>query len=33
VCVHSCCSVCSTDEVDGIVSVCSVYDNVAEVSI
>jgi hypothetical protein len=33
VCVHSCCSVRSTDEVDGIVSVCSVYDNVAEVSI
>jgi hypothetical protein len=23
VCVHSCCSVCSTNEVDGNVSVCS----------
>jgi hypothetical protein len=34
VCVHSCCSVCSTNEVDVNVSVyLGVYDDVAEVSI
>jgi hypothetical protein len=31
VCVHCCCSVCSTNEVDGNVSYYYLYDDVAEV--
>jgi hypothetical protein len=33
VCVHSCYSVCSINEVDDIISICSLYDDVAELSI
>ena len=33
VCVHSCCSVCNTNEVDGNVMYYDLYDEVAEVSI
>jgi predicted adenine nucleotide alpha hydrolase (AANH) superfamily ATPase len=31
--VHSCCSVCSTNEVDGMLVYAGVYDVVVEVSI
>jgi hypothetical protein len=33
VCVHSCCSVCSTNEVDDNIMYYYLYDDVAEVSI
>jgi hypothetical protein len=33
VCVHSCCSVCSTNEVDDNIKYYYLYDDVAEVSI
>jgi hypothetical protein len=33
VCVHSCCSVCSTNEVDDNVMYYYLHDDVAEVSI
>jgi hypothetical protein len=33
VCVHSCCSVCSTNKVDGNVMYYYLYDDVVEVSI
>jgi hypothetical protein len=33
VCMHSCCSVCSTNEVDGNVTYYYLYDYIVEVSI
>jgi hypothetical protein len=33
VCMHSCCSVCSTNEVDGNVTYYYLYDYIVEASI